>query len=126
MGFRGQAILHILLLAAALSFLPIAIPASPNAAAGSAGSGPALWLFGVLVAGAGLPFFAVAATAPLLQRWFSLGGHAGSRDPYFLYAASNAGSLLGLLALSLGHRTLADPVAPGPGVDRSGLRRLPR
>src|SRR4051812_20361474 len=39
-GFRGQAILHVLLLNAALSFLPIAIPASPYAAAGTAGHGP--------------------------------------------------------------------------------------
>jgi hypothetical protein len=42
----------------------------------------------------GLPYFAVATTAPLLQAWFARGG----RNPYWLYAASNAGSLLGLLA----------------------------
>ena len=40
----------------------------------------------------------VAATAPLVQRWFALTGHPRSHDPYFLYAASNAGSLLALLA----------------------------
>jgi hypothetical protein len=50
-----------------------------------------------LVVAAGLPFFAVATTAPLLQRWYSLSGHVGSHDPYFLYAASNAGSLIGLI-----------------------------
>jgi SAM-dependent methyltransferase len=33
-----------------------------------------------------------------LQRWFSATGHAHARDPYFLYAASNAGSLIALLA----------------------------
>jgi hypothetical protein len=100
LGFRGQAAVHVALLAAAWAFLPIAIAAAPGTGASSSASGrfPAFWLFGVLVAGAGLPFFAVAATAPLLQRWYSLAGHAGSHDPYFLYAASNAGSLLGLLA----------------------------
>ena len=90
LGFRGQAAVHVVLLAAAWAFLPIAIAASPGAGAAASGQFPAFWLFGVLVAGAGLPFFAVAATAPLLQRWYSLAGHVGSHDPYFLYAASNA------------------------------------
>jgi hypothetical protein len=44
----------------------------------------------------GLPFFLVATTAPLLQRWFSQTVHRDASDPYFLYAASNAGSLIGL------------------------------
>ena len=33
----------------------------------------------------------------LVQGWFALIGHRRSSDPYFLYAASNAGSLLALL-----------------------------
>jgi hypothetical protein len=37
----------------------------------------------------------------MLQRWFSQSGHKSASDPYFLYAASNAGSLLGLLAYPL-------------------------
>jgi hypothetical protein len=45
----------------------------------------------------GIPFFALAATAPLLQHWFSRTNDTRAKDPYFLYAASNAGSLLGLL-----------------------------
>jgi hypothetical protein len=98
LGFRGQAGVHVVLLAAAWAFLPIAIAAAPGAGAAASGRFPAFWLFGVLVAGAGLPFFAGTATAPLLQRWYSLGRYAGSHDPYFLYAASNAGSLLGLMA----------------------------
>ena len=36
-----------------------------------------------------------------LQRWFAATGHPSARDPYFLYAASNAGSLLGLLGYPL-------------------------
>ena len=46
----------------------------------------------------GLPFVAVAATAPLLQAWFSRSTHPRAGDPFFLYAASNAGSLAALAA----------------------------
>ena len=51
-------------------------------------------LLGVLCGSATLPLVMVSATAPLIQGWFALIGHHRSRDPYFLYAASNAGSLL--------------------------------
>lgn len=60
--------------------------------------GQALWLIGVFAASVGLPFFAVSANGPLLQAWFSRTGHPHARDPYFLYGASNIGSLLALLA----------------------------
>ena len=53
--------------------------------------------FGVLCGSATLPLVMVSATAPLVQGWFALIGHHRSSDPYFLYAASNAGSLLALL-----------------------------
>ncbi len=59
---------------------------------------PRWWALRTLAAVVGLPFFALAATAPLLQQWFSRTSDPGARDPYFLYAASNAGSLLGLVA----------------------------
>jgi hypothetical protein len=49
----------------------------------------------------GPPFFVLSATAPLLQRWFSHSDHKSAADPYFLYAVSNAGSLLALLAFPL-------------------------
>jgi len=45
----------------------------------------------------GLPFFAVSTSAPLLQRWFSQSTHADAENPYFLYAASNLGSLSALI-----------------------------
>jgi hypothetical protein len=53
-------------------------------------------ILAVLGATVGLPFFALAATTPLLQAWFShtWPGHS----PYRLYALSNLGSLLGLLS----------------------------
>src|SRR6185295_9273032 len=49
----------------------------------------------------GLPFIAVACTAPLLQSWFTITNHDSARDPYFLYAANNVGSLVALLAYPL-------------------------
>jgi hypothetical protein len=59
---------------------------------------PALALLEILWGSATLPLVVVAATAPLAQCWFALTGQPRARDPYFLYAASNAGSLLALLA----------------------------
>lgn len=59
---------------------------------------PIPWVLRTLLATVGLPFFALAATGPTLQRWFSLTAHPSARDPYFLYAASNLGSMIGLLA----------------------------
>jgi hypothetical protein len=59
---------------------------------------PVLGLAAYLAAFVGLPFFALSATAPLVQKWFAATGHRSASDPYFLYAASNAGSLLGLFA----------------------------
>lgn len=53
-------------------------------------------LLATLGVAVGLPFLLLAATSPLLQRWYSLMPHRGS--PYRLYALSNAGSLLGLLS----------------------------
>jgi hypothetical protein len=53
-----------------------------------------LWLLALIV---GIPFLIVSTTAPLLQRWFASTGHPAAKDPYFLYGASNAGSIMGLL-----------------------------
>ena len=61
-------------------------------------SNPTFWLLWVLFLTIGLPFFVVSTTAPLLQKWFSNIGHHTSHDPYYLYTASNAGSLLALLS----------------------------
>jgi len=57
-----------------------------------------LWL---LLGMVGLPFFVVATSAPLLQRWFSTTDHPAAKDPYFLYGASNLGSMLALLLYPL-------------------------
>jgi spermidine synthase len=58
---------------------------------------PYLWQLGMFAASIGLPFMAVSANAPLLQAWFARTGHPDARDPYFMYAASNLGSLIALL-----------------------------
>ena len=88
-------IAHLSLLTAAYFALPIALPlALSEPPAGDA----YVWLLGVLALGVGVPFFAVSGNAPLLQAWFAKSGHPDARDPYFLYAASNFGSLAALIA----------------------------
>lgn len=92
---RDAVWVHGAILAATCLALPIGLP--------SALSEPPVgqsyaWLLGVLALGVGLPFFAVAATAPLLQAWFARTGHKDANDPYFLYGASNFGSLIALLS----------------------------
>src|SRR6266568_4180178 len=98
---RRQSFVQLGLLLIPLALLPIAV----THGAPSASSNPALGLLGILVASVGLPMFVVCTASPVLQRWFSETGDAASRDPYFLYAASNAGSFLGLLA----YPTLIEP-----------------
>jgi len=56
---------------------------------------PAFEIPRLLVAQAGLSYFVLSTTAPLVQRWAA---SALGREPYRLYALSNAGSLLGLIA----------------------------
>ncbi|MCW1923232.1 fused MFS/spermidine synthase [Luteolibacter arcticus] len=97
-GRKWQLGIHALVLVAGLACLPFAVPAN---AAPPGESNPVPWLIGVLAIAVGLPFFAVSATSPVLQHWFSKTGHPDADDPYFLYAASNAGSLAGLLGYPL-------------------------
>lgn len=59
---------------------------------------PIPWLLGLLTISVGVPFFALSASAPLLQKWFAAMKHESAPDPYFLYAASNLGSMLALLS----------------------------
>jgi SAM-dependent methyltransferase len=108
-GPRRQAALHLGLVGVTLAVLyagpavrgngsgPLDLPYSaPAWFAGTENPVPAL--LAVLALTVGLPFFVLSATAPLLQRWFADTGHPSGRDPYFLYAASNLGSLAGLVA----------------------------
>ena len=75
--------------------LPLALPEN---IAPPTDSNPTLWLLWTLFLAIGLPFFVVSTTAPLVQKWFANIGHHTSHDPYYLYAASNTGSLIALLS----------------------------
>jgi hypothetical protein len=94
---RRQALIQLALLALAALVLPIGVPGGRPPQSET----PILWLLGTLAVTAGPPFFALAANGPMLQRWLASTRHRAARDPYFLYAASNGGSLLGLLAYPL-------------------------
>ncbi len=92
---RMQFIVHGSVIAAALVVGWIFSDAIPPPGASEF---PVPWLLGQLFLIAGLPYFAISSAGPLLQGWFARTGHARAHDPYFLYAASNAGSFVGLLA----------------------------
>ena len=63
-----------------------------------AGRDPNVWLLSVLFCRVAPVFFVLSITSPLMQKWFARSGHKQGSDPYFLYAASNIGSILALLA----------------------------
>src|SRR5437016_11388692 len=95
---RAQVLVQPCLMMVAIIFLPMHFATRPDAAASGH---PTLWLLGQLIKSVGIPFGGVSTTAPLLQNWLSKTRTASGRDPYFLYAVSNAGSLLALLAYPL-------------------------
>ncbi len=61
---------------------------------------PIPWLLAMLALSVGAPFAALSATAPLLQAWYARvrAAETDQVNPYVLYAASNLGSFLALLA----------------------------
>jgi len=95
LSIRRQTLVHLALLVLAGLVLPFG---APGGAPPAGGANPVLWLLGALVVVIALPFFVVGASGPLLQAWLAGTRHRAARDPYFLFAASNAGSILGLLA----------------------------
>jgi hypothetical protein len=111
---KRQAILQVCLLLVPLLVLPINLNAGsrvsmwlralPNGSAwldalpAASLENPIPWLLGRLLAAVGLPFVVLSMMGPLLQKWYA-GTQAGlARDPYTLYAASNLGSMLALIA----------------------------
>ncbi len=94
-ALRTQVIVHASLCACSLLTLPPVIAATSLPPVDAS---PAPWLLTALALSFGLPYATLAATGPLLQRWFSATDHRLAADPYFLYAASNVGSFAGLLA----------------------------
>jgi len=112
LNLRQQLIAHVVLLALPLAILlpfPFTIGdpqmvdgvvTNPNSLWGfvpDLGSNPIPSTLAVLFLYVALPFVVVATTAPLLQKWFVHTGHPASKDPYFLYGASNFGSMLSLI-----------------------------
>jgi hypothetical protein len=98
---------------AALLVLPLGLPTvlgSPSP------TQPVRWLLLALLGSVGLPFFVLSANGPLLQKWFAQTGHPAASDPYFLYVASNLGSMAALLAYPVG----IEPFLPLGGAGDSG------
>src|SRR3989442_4526199 len=92
---RKQMLMHVFVLLLPFAFLPIRFGAVSTE---SLSLHPSAQLLLLLTTSVAVPFFVVSATAPLVQNWFSQSRHESSSDPYFLYSASNAGSLLALMA----------------------------
>ena len=95
LGRRWQPSVQIVLLLLPLLVLPISLPAWTTPPVDVE---PAIWLLLVLAVAVGMPYLVVTTASPVLQRWFAWTDHPHERDPYFLYAAGNVGSLAGLLA----------------------------
>jgi SAM-dependent methyltransferase len=101
-SLRRQTLIHLSFLFVGLLCLPMALGQDVD----PGGKTPLVWLVSTLFGLVGIPFLVISASAPLLQSWFSRSGHPAAKDPYFLYAASNAGSFLALL----GYPLLAEPM----------------
>jgi SAM-dependent methyltransferase len=92
---RAQIAVHAVVLLLTLAFLPIEFAGGRDAVAFTH---PTAWLLSRLIGTVGVPFLVISTTAPLLQNWVSATFDLSAQDPYFLYAASNAGSFLALFA----------------------------
>jgi hypothetical protein len=98
---RTQTVVHLAVLLAPLLFFPLAI----DQGSVTGDRAPVIAVLLLLTTSVGIPFFVVSTSAPLLQSWFAGTDHPAAKDPYFLYAASNAGSMLALL----GYPTIVEP-----------------
>lgn len=102
---RTQVFVHLALMLGALATLPISLHGQTPPPAENV---PIFWQLGVMTMAVGAPFFVLAATAPMLQRWFAASGHPQAHNPYFLYAASNVGSVAALLLYPFAVEPLLD------------------
>lgn len=91
---KVQMVVHLLFLGASLAFLPII----PNEAVWKpvTAEDPTWRILALLGVTLGFPYMALSSTGPLLQNWF--GRRYPGIPPYRLYALSNLGSLLALVA----------------------------
>jgi SAM-dependent methyltransferase len=96
-SLHRQIMIHVGLLVVAALALPLRV----NGLLGDPPTGlPIPWLLGELGLSIGAPFAVLSATAPLLQAWYARvrAGEPDAQNPYVLYAASNLGSFISLLA----------------------------
>ena len=107
---KAQIAVHLLVV---LPLAALSLPLDLGQQAPPTDSNPAPWLLLQLLLHAGPVMFALTATAPLLQAWFAV--RPGASNPYALYAGSNAGSLLALLAY---------PFLIEPGLDLPDQARI--
>lgn len=91
-GVRTWRIVHLLVCLLSVFFLPLIF--SPQSHPGA----PELDILKALLLQLGLPLLVIGASAPLLQFAYSQTKDNSNSSPYYLYAASNAGSLLALLS----------------------------
>ncbi len=89
--------IQIAFVAVGVLVLPVSIPMGWVAPP----TGQTMWLLGLLVIMLGLPFVALSTLSPTLQGWLADTTHPRSDEPYFLYAAGNVGSVVGLLGYPL-------------------------
>ena len=100
LSLRSQAAVHVFLLLVIAIYL-FRSPAHAPVLTAVQQANPTRWLLENLLFSVGPPFFIISASNPLLQSWFSRLQHHLAVDPYFLFAASNAGSLIALVAFPL-------------------------
>lgn len=93
---RRQSLIHTALLIVSCLLMPI-VPAESLRPDG--GGDPMLQILLLLTVTVGLPALLLSSTSPLLQVWYMR--RTGSEPPYWLFAWSNAGSLLALLSFPL-------------------------
>ncbi|HET9085268.1 MAG TPA: fused MFS/spermidine synthase [Candidatus Limnocylindrales bacterium] len=103
LALQRHVVAQIALVVIALVVLLPAALAVPSFAQAPASAPTALWLILVLTSIVGLPFLALSSASPTTQRWFA--ALPGGVEPYRLFAASNLGSLIGLVA----YPTLIEP-----------------
>lgn len=90
-----QSFIHLVIMAVFVLVLPIAIP---EGWVPPLDKDPTLWQLSLMALVVGGPFFALSGSAPLFQKWFAYTDHKDAENPYFLYGASNFGSMSALLA----------------------------
>lgn len=94
---KRQLLFHGAAIAISIASLPLALPDVMLRNIPEDGYHVA-WIFITLTIAVGGPAFVLSTTAPLIQAWFGATTHKLASNPYPLYVASNAGSMIGLIS----------------------------